>query len=207
MLRTCSRPLIILFNKRLFLVRAISYIILSFILTSAHAQKFEETDAFYVDLFDWDWQKIEEFTLNPKNAPFKISRCLRDASGGTLDEYSIGNLEFYEGAKVTLLESSGLDHVEKIVQVTIEHNACCSSFDSHYYLFLTEGGMVKLPILKHIVLCDYPDANMAYIFPNQKYGRPNKIVRAEVLTDYDGKITVTPQQTYSWTGSTYKLDE
>ena len=77
--------------------------------------------------------------------------------------------------QVLEMDNSGIDQIDKVLNVKLDYLACCSSITSYYILFKRSGDIIGLPPLQYNH-CDGPEPFKEYRFPSQKFGENNVII-------------------------------
>ena len=96
------------------------------------------------------------------------------------------DLDFFMDVTVQVLENPNLKDVKQIIKIEFEFLACCSSYESLYFIQTTDNEIVKLPQLDYM-FCEYATDKMEYVFPAQKFGQENVILTTTSYLDISQK--------------------
>jgi hypothetical protein len=117
-----------------------------------------------------------------------------------LQEFSLLELETYDGNRIYTLEQSNLKNVKQIVQVQFDYFACCVSVDNHYFLITEDGNWIKLPSINYVA-CDGPEPFEEYRFPGQKFGMENSILKTTSHPDSTFTVdSIEVIERFTWNG-------
>ncbi len=96
------------------------------------------------------------------------------------------DLDFFMNATIKVLKNPELNNTKQIIKVEFEFLACCSNYETLYFIETTNNEFIKLPQLDYM-FCEYATDKMEYIFPSQKFGQANKILTTESYLDIHQK--------------------
>lgn len=134
-----------------------------------NAQEFKLTDTYDITNQRSSGQEEEDTWLVDvieSNNPERLVAILSIADFGLLDEI-----------RISVLSNPDLEDINKILKVTLEYNACCSSTEEFYYLVSNDNDFIALPSIKNEYAYE-PISDIHYIFPNQLFGKEGTILRA-----------------------------
>lgn len=162
-----------------------------------------------------DFRLVEDYKVHePRNAldslywtlPYEERQPIKAFLTPALDtsihiqEFSIIEIETYDGNRIYSLKEPKLSNVKEIIQVQFDYVACCVSLDNHYFLVTEEDEWIKLPEINYVA-CDGPEPFKEYRFPSQNFGVVNTIIKTNSFPDstyiVDSVIVIA---SYSWNG-------
>ncbi|MFD2100147.1 hypothetical protein [Flagellimonas iocasae] len=199
------------FSGSFFEIRRLALIFFLFLSFSfGFTQEFEKTEEFYIDgITAQQMEKIRSGAYGD-DEPSTLTISLRNKYGKVIDKQKIYDMELFFGTEIVQLSDPGLLNVDKVVRLQMTHVVCCSDYKSQYYIFRNDGEVIKLPALigSH---CALEDPLEEYIFPNQKFGQPDKIIHAISNRGRDGEtiktVGIEAVNQYNWAGSSVEKDE
>ncbi|MBL4662192.1 MAG: hypothetical protein JKY22_01190 [Flavobacteriaceae bacterium] len=159
-------------------------------LNSVTAQEFEITSAYNVSING----SLNEQELVQNNATLStdVERSI------TLTTFPVEAAESLTNIVVSELQSPKLEGVTKVLKIEASYVEYCSYLVSQYILITTNGDYISLPSLGN-THCNDTLTEVRYLFPNQKFGKANQIVRAEVSYTKTAKVSTSiTQQIFIW---------
>ena len=170
-----------------------NYILIIVLLASLNlvtAQEFEATTAYTVSINgNLDAQEIVQ---NNATLATGVERSI------VLTTFPVEAVENIHNISVSELENPGLEGVIKVLKIETSYVEYCSYLVSQYLLVTTNGDYISLPSLGN-TRCNDTKTEVRYLFPNQKFGKANQIVRAEVgYTETTSVSTSVTQQIFIW---------
>ena len=159
-------------------------------LGSVTAQEFEVTTAYNVTING----SLDEQELVQNNATLAtgVEKSI------TLTSFPIEAVENIQDITISELQLPGLEGVTKVLKIETTYVEYCSYIVSQYLLVTTNGGYISLPSLGN-THCNDTKSEVRYLFPSQKFGKNNQIVRAEVgYTKTTSVSTSVTQQIFIW---------
>ena len=159
-------------------------------LNSVTAQEFETTSAYNVSVSG----SLDERELVQNNAALAsdVERSI------TLTTFPVEAVESIQNIAISELQHPGLDGVTKVLKIETSYVEYCSYIVSQYILVTTSGDYISLPSLGN-THCNDTKSEVRYLFPIQKFGKSNQIVRAEVgYTKTASVATSVTQQIFIW---------
>ena len=94
------------------------------------------------------------------------------------------DLNDFLDVSIEVLNNPNLSNVNAIIKVEFEFLRGCSEFESYYYIQSKDGLYIELPILDY-AQCEYPTSKIAYVFPTQKFGVENTILKTRSFLNED----------------------
>jgi len=115
-----------------------------------------------------------------------------------LTTFPVEAVESIQNIAISELQNPRLDGVTKVLKIETSYVEYCSYVVSQYLLVTTNGDFISLPSLGN-TFCNDTKSEVRYVFPNQKFGKANQIVRAEVgYTKTTSASSSVTQQIYIW---------
>lgn len=175
-------------------MKFLNTIIALLIITSFYAQEFKKTTDYKIS----DFKSELNATKNNNDKEVEVF-LFKDGEPITkLINLEKNDLDFFMDVTIKSLENTGLENVKQIIKVEFEFMACCSNYESLYFVQTTDNEFVKLPQLDYMH-CEYATDKMEYIFPSQKFGQANVILTTESYLDIDQKTeTIKIVDTTVW---------
>jgi hypothetical protein len=163
-------------------------------------QEFEVTGKYVLIEPKYELDSLFWVTPYEERKPIKVFLTAKSDRTNHLQTFLIHELETYEGYEIYSLTNPKLDNIKEIVLVKFEYVACCSSFDSHYFLITKNDNWIKLPLVGH-VSCDGPEPFEEYRFPIQKFGLSKSIVKTTSYQNQEYQVdSVAVKETFTWSG-------
>lgn len=159
-------------------------------LSSVSAQEFEAATAYSVSING----SLEGQELDQNNVTLTtgVERSI------ILTTFPVEAVENIQNISISELENPGLEGVTKVLKIETSYVEYCSYIVSQYVLLTTNGDFISLPSLGN-THCNDTTSEVRYLFPNQKFGKANQIVRAEVgYTNTASVSTSMTQQIFIW---------
>ncbi|WP_439132355.1 SH3 domain-containing protein [Polaribacter sp.] len=168
-------------------------------LTDKIPNKGAESGNYYLTKIDSITEKKywEAFQKNIETKPIFIN--LRNKKHTNLAKFEIGDLEFYDGATITVDKKSGLKNIIKIIKVETSYSACCSNTDEYFYLVDKNNRLINLTKIENNH-CDGPEPYFTYLFPSDKNGKKDKIIYAKITPLNEGEDKIEILKTLTWDG-------
>jgi len=159
-------------------------------LGSVKAQEFEATSAYNVSINgSLDGQEIVQ---NNATLATGVERSI------ILTTFPVQAVENIQNITISELKNPGLEGVTKVLKIETNYVEYCSYIVSQYLLVTTNGDYISLPSLGN-THCNDTESEVRYLFPSQKFGKGNQIVRAEVgYTKTASVSTSVTQQIFIW---------
>jgi len=159
-------------------------------LSSVTAQEFEATSVYSVSV-NGSFNEQEQDQNNATLAS-GVEKSI------TLITFPVEAVESIQNIAISELQNPRLDGVTKVLKIETSYVEYCSYVVSQYILVTTNGDYISLPSLGN-TLCNDTKSEVRYVFPNQKFGKANQIVRAEVgYTKTTSASTSVTQQIFIW---------
>ncbi|MEM7085637.1 MAG: hypothetical protein AAF489_05615 [Bacteroidota bacterium] len=159
-------------------------------LSSATAQEFEATSAYNISINGASGER--ENIQNNAILATDIERSIM------LTAFPIEAVEQIKNISISELQKPELKGVTKVLKIETSYVEYCTYVVSQYILVTTNGDYISLPSLGN-TFCNDTKSEVRYVFPNQKFGRANQIVRAEVsFTKTTPASTSVTQQIFIW---------
>lgn len=170
----------------------------------AFGQIFELTDNYVIIESKYELDSLF-WTIPPEQRqPIKVYLTPKSDTTQQLQQFTILELETYDGNRIFSLKNPQLDNVKEIIQVQFDYFACCVSVENHYFLLTTEDKWIKLPLVEYVA-CDGPEPIQEYRFPSQKFGIPKTILKTESIPDSNYVVdSVIILEKYVWNGKEIK---
>lgn len=159
-------------------------------LSSVTAQEFEATSAYNVSING----SLDEQELIQNNATLVtgVERSI------TLTTFPVEAVENIQNIAISELQNPGLEGISKVLKIETSYIEYCSYIVAQYLLVTANGDYISLPSLGN-THCNDTKSEVRYVFPNQKFGKANQIVRAEVgYTNTASVSTSVTQQIFIW---------
>lgn len=173
----------------------------------AKGQEFALTEKYLLIEPEYELDSLFWATPYEQREPINVFLTPKSDTTNHLQDFSILDLETYDGVDIFSLENPDLENIKEIVLVKFEYVACCSSIDCHYFLITKNDNWVKLPVFEYVA-CDAPEPFEEYRFPVQKYGLSNSVIRTTTYPNQEFKIdSVTVKQTLSWNGKEIRINK
>lgn len=170
-------------------------------LTSSVLNKGKETENYYLTKIDSLAQKRYWYEISNSIKPKPTIIYLRNKQNEDLVEFSISELEFYDGTTIIESDITDLSNITKLITIESTYNACCSNTEEYNYLLDSNNSLIKLPEINNDH-CDGPEPYYTYIFPNDNKGEKEKIIYAKVIPDKEGTIdTINVLKTFELNNS------
>jgi hypothetical protein len=153
-------------------------------------------------IYESDYELDSLFWTIPPEERQPIKAFLTPTSDTTnhIQEFTILELETYDGNRIYSLKDPKLSNVKEIIQVQFEYFACCVSVENHYFIVTYDNEWIKLPVVNYVA-CDGPEPFEEYRFPNQKFGIENTILKTNSFPDSNYNIdSVKVIENYTWNG-------
>ncbi len=155
-----------------------------------NAQEFKETNAYIVSM---NGETNKQETLATKAVLQRQSETTI-----ALTSFPLEAAQTMNSVKVTELDNPGLNGVKKVLKIDAKYTEYCAYIVSQYILVTNDGDYISLPRIGN-TMCNDSTSEIKYIFPNQKFGKANQIVRSEVGISNTTTISeATTQETFSW---------
>lgn len=154
------------------------------------------------------FQKSKKYTVTPdnkkiKNSPYTLNLVRAENASEKLFTFTIEDTELFEEVFISTIENPGLEGVAEVIKMEIEYFACCAHVEAYYFLVTDQNELVALSQLEN-VYCEGTNADVQYIFPNQKHGMANNILKAEVFYTKSSDIKhITSQESLVWNDNIY----
>jgi hypothetical protein len=150
---------------------------------------FSDAAAFETDVLKNEWpnDKIPIYILKQKDSIYKAFDIFLDDASGSEIRLWVNNAPNLEG-------------MEEIILVENYFSSCGDLITSFYLIKTTNGRLIPLPHLESI-----NEGNdfqyWQYRFPNEKFGRPNKIILGYLnLTQANDLISFQKEKVFLWDG-------
>ncbi|TYA78422.1 SH3 domain-containing protein [Seonamhaeicola marinus] len=163
--------------------------------------KQQESGNFYLTKIDSKAIEKHEAALSKAIQPEPTYIFLRNKAHKDLSKFKISDLLMYDNSTLLVNDLYGLKNIKKLIKVQSTYIACCSNTDENYFLVNVHNELIELPIVNNMH-CDGPEPFYTYIFPNEKHGKPNKLVYAKITPNsrgIDNEITIL--KTFTWNGT------
>ncbi len=169
-------------------------IIALFLSSILYAQNFTESNLYKLS----DYSKVLNTTKIDYNKTFTIYLTKDGEPLAKLLTPSKNKLDVFLDTKVELLENPNLENIKQVVKVTFEFLDSCISYETQYFLVTNENILIKLPNLDYRQ-CEYETEKVAYIFPNQEFGKENNIIQSLSFLDKNGNTeSIEVEKTIVW---------
>ena len=87
--------------------------------------------------------------------------------------------------RIIIKDISGFGKYKEVINIEFSYTGCCSSIYDNYTLMGDDGNYENLAELYN-VHCDGPEPELDYIFPNEKFGQEQVILKAiKKYIDFD----------------------
>ncbi|TCI84829.1 hypothetical protein [Tenacibaculum sp. M341] len=120
----------------------------------------------------------------------------------------ISDLETFHDISVQVLPKPNLEGIKEVIKVTTNYIACCGYSDTFYFLVTNDSDFIRLPHIEN-TFCEETVSEVQYVFPIQKYGKANMILRTEIT--YDKKIETIKEtevlQSLVWNDAVFDSNE
>ena len=167
-------------NNKLVNLKFLFTLIVMTIFTTFYGQEFKETKDFTIT----NYKTALNATKNNETKNIELFLLKDDQAIGKLIDLDTSDLDFFMDVTIKVLENPELNNVEKIIKVEFEFLACCFNYESVYFVQTTNNEIIKLQELDYMQ-CEYATEKTEYIFPNQKFGKPNVILTTESFLNED----------------------
>jgi len=158
--------------------------------SSVTAQEFEKTTAYNVSVNGS--MDEQELVQNTATLATGVERSI------TLTTFPLAAVENIHNISISELQHPGLEGITKVLKIETNYVEYCSYIVSQYILVTSNGDYISLPSIGN-THCNDTISEVRYLFPNQKFGKANQIVRAEVgYTKTASVSTSLIQQIFIW---------
>jgi len=79
--------------------------------------------------------------------------------------------------RITVRNISNIKNYNQVINIELSYTGCCSSIYDHFLLVGSKGEIQELPNLYN-VHCDGLEPKLDYIFPNERFGEDEVILKA-----------------------------
>mgnify|MGYP000598532887 CR=1 FL=1 len=166
---------------------------------AANAQEFKETKTYIA--------KSEIGTKQQENMPNQIHIVAQNDTSEKVATVVISDADLFEALHIMVLPNPNLKDVREIVKVELEYSACCAYTETYYFLASDEGGYVSLPKIEN-TYCEVPQPSEQYIFPTQKHGQEETIIRAKFnYTENYIVKGIEILQSFAWNDDDFDFEE
>lgn len=147
----------------------ILYIAFTLGLVTVNAQDFQETKKYIA--------KSELATMQEASGKTKVQILVAEDVSQKVATIETSNLEVYQEVRISILEKPQLNQIEEVIKVEFEYSGYSLVTDTYYFLVTEKGDYIALPkIIK--VYDDITEPIMDYVFPTQKHGQEETIIKA-----------------------------
>jgi len=115
-------------------------------------------------------------------APLTMMLHATNDSEDILGSFQIADQDLVDEVHITTMKDPGLDGISEVVKVEVAYSACCVYVVSHYFMITDEQDVIMLPQLEN-TYCEDTNTEIVYSFPNDVFGTPGLIVKAEQIYD------------------------
>ena len=183
----------------------ITLIVTTISLFGQKSSEFRQTNDYYITKVDSI--VADNYWKNNTIKTESILVYLKNNKGKTLTKYEISELEFYRGATIEILDLEKMKNLKQVLHVKLSYDTCCSNHYSSYFLLTNNGELIELAEIENLH-CDGPEPKFEYRFPNQKFGKKDKILMTKSTLNNDYKVeSVEIIKTYFWNGEKIRLEK
>jgi hypothetical protein len=141
-----------------------------------NGQDFKLSEKYIMIEPEYELDSIFWMTPYEDRNPITVFIAIKPDTTKPIQEFTILELETYDGSKIFALEKTGLENIKSIVKVEFEYLACCSSIENHYFIITENDEWIKLPVINYVA-CDGPEPYEEYRFPAQQFGQEKTIIK------------------------------
>lgn len=131
-----------------------------------------------------DFQETKSYILKTETGITKASPLLAKVDILAAEETSrkvatltLSNLEQYHETRLSVLHTPKLKNIREVLKLELEYGSYSLAIDTYYFLVTEKGGYIALPKITKIY-DDITEPIIDYVFPAQKHGREETIVKA-----------------------------
>lgn len=177
----------------------ILFIVFAFGFFTVNAQEFKETKK-YIAKHEID-KKQQEFLTT------QIQIIALDETSEKVATVAISDSDLFEELRISVLASPELKDIHEIIKVELEYHAYSVEIDTYYFLVTNKGAYIALPKVTK-VYDDILQPIEDYIFPTQKHGQEETIIRAEFKYTKNYTIEeIEVLKSYAWNDDDFGSEE
>lgn len=177
----------------------ILFIVFTLCLFTVNAQDFEETAKYTV--------KNEMATKQQENGSSKMLTIALAETSEKIATVSFADSYMFDALRISVLERPELKDIVEVIKVELEYSAYSVEIDTYYFLVTNKGSYVALPKVTK-VFDDILQPIEDYIFPVQKYGQEETIIRAEFkYTNNYTNEEIEVLQSFAWNDDDFDSKE
>lgn len=173
----------------------ILFIVFALPLFAVNAQEFEATTKYTV--------KNEIGTKQQEYASTNMLIVALDETSEKIGAIKIADSYKFDELHISVLVRPELKNILEVIKVELQYNAYSVEIDTYYFLVTNKGDYIALPRVTKV----YNDISQPiedYIFPSQKYGQEETIVRAEF--NYTNEVKKVLQR-FAWNDDDFDSEE
>lgn len=153
----------------------ITILILVFTFQFINAQKFIKTDKY--NIVSKVGTKQQEYTVF-----FDV--ITKDIDASKIGTIRISDLESFDDISIRVLLNPNLENIKEVVKVETNYSACCGYTETFYFMITNDSDFISLPHIEN-TYCEDAISEVQYLFPTQKFGKDNMILKTEVTYTED----------------------
>ncbi len=97
----------------------------------------------------------------------------------TIATLNISDINFLEDVAINVLTNPHIEGIQEVIKVDVAYNTCCAETETYYFMVTNTNEFTSLPYIEN-VYCEGAISETEYIFPIQKLGEENMILKATV---------------------------
>ncbi len=153
------------------------------ILISVFTFQFVKAQEFVIEKLKYDIVQTEGTKQKEYTANFDVITA--DGEANKVGTFHVSDLGVLDDVIVRVLTNPNLENIKEVIRVDVNYSACCSYNDAFYFLVTNDNEFISLPHIEN-VFCEETVSEVQYIFPTQKFGKENLILKTEIT--YDAQI-------------------
>ena len=135
----------------------------------SNAQEFKSSDKYSISNERGIGQEEEGATL--------VDLVFSDNATNVIATLEFFKAEAFHEMRISVLENPELNRINEVIKLEFEYNGYSQTIDTYYFLVNDKGNYIALPKIAK-VYDDITEPIVDYVFPTQKHGQEETIIKA-----------------------------
>ncbi len=164
-----------------------------------NAQKFIKTNKYTI--VNKKGTKQQEYTM-------LFDVVTTDSTAKKVGTIQVSDVDSLDDVRIRILSSPNLEEVKEVIRIDTDYSGCCAYTNTFYFLATDKNDFISLPNIEN-TYCEETISQIKYLFPAQKFGKENMILKAKITYSENIETIKKRQiiQSLVWKDDTFNTNE